>query len=220
MLRINSYQKLSKHQQSGFTFVEIVVALAIVAIMVAMATAFIGPNKKGDLKNHAYKLLGQLEIAHEESIIRGVEFGLRVEDDGYQFLIYNQEKWEPLEEHQFLKGQEFDEPFALFVNVDGQESLLQNASPESASSKSDGEQEESELEEAKPIKPPQIYMLSSGELNDFYLTIGLDESDGYFYRIGGNYLGDFKISKSIIQGDYQSDWDKDLDKEDFYAEQK
>lgn len=220
MKRINNRVIGSRQRQSGFTFVEIVVALAIVAILVAMATVFIGPNQKGELKNHAYRLLGLLKIAHEESIIRGVELGLRVDNDGYSFLIYNQDKWQPLEDHDFLKGQEISEPFALYVNVDGQDSLLKNAVPEEESgSKENTQSNDEQLDDQKPIKIPQVFMLSSGEMNNFYLTIGLEQDEGYFYRIGGNYLGDFKISKTILEGDYQSDWDKNLNKDDFYAEE-
>lgn len=222
MKRINNHSLDFKQRQSGFTFVEIVVALAIVAIIVAMATVFVGPNNKGELKNHAYKLLGQLKIAHEESIIRGVELGLRVDDDGYSFLIYNQDKWQPLENHDFLKDQKIKEPFVLYVNVDGQDSLLKNDTSEQESESKGSNSNDSDSQnnqEEQPIKIPQIFMLSSGEMNDFYLTVGLEIDDGYFYRIGGNYLGDFKISKTILEGNYQSDWDKDLDKEDFYAEQ-
>ncbi len=220
MLRINNRHIISTKPQAGFTMLEVVIAMAIIAIIAVGAFRFFGANHKGELKNHAYKLLGQLQIANEESIIRGVEFGLRVEDDGYTFLIYNNEQWQELEDHQFLKNQEFEHPFALYVNVEGQDSLLKNSTQEADESKDSGEESESELSdgESSPVKIPQIFMLSSGEMNEFYLTIGLDESEGIFYRIAGNYLGDLKISKRALAGNYQSDWDKDLDKDAFYAQ--
>lgn len=197
---------------------EVVIAMAIIAIIAVGAFRFFGANHKGELKNHAYKLLGQLQIAQEESIIRGVELGLRIESDGYSFLIYNNEQWQELEDHQFLKNQEFEEPFALYVNVEGQDSLLKNGSSESDEDKGSNDSLSESEEENKPVKIPQIFMLSSGEMNEFYLTIGLDQSDGHFYRIAGNYLGDFKISKRPLAGNYQTDWDKELDKDNFYAE--
>lgn len=217
MLRINNRSYVNSKPQAGFTMLEVVVAMAIIAIIGVGAFRFFGSSHKGELKNHAFKLLGQLQIAQEESIIRGVEFGLRVEDDSYAFMIYNNEQWQPLENHQILKGQEFEEPFALYVNLAGQEALLQNAATDESKDDKDSDVD-SEEQDKKPPKPPQIFMLSSGEMNEFYLTIGVDKSDGYFYRIAGNYLGDLKISNHAIGGDYQSDWDKELNKEEFYAQ--
>ena len=55
-------------------------------------------------------------------------------------------------------------------------------------------------------------MLSSGEMNDFVVTIGLDRDEPLFYRIRGNYVGDIEFSNAL-EGHYSHDWDKDLDDE-------
>ncbi len=212
MTRINSKYVALNKPQAAFTLLEVLIAVAIMAIVVTGAYLAFGDSRSGELKNHAYKLLGQLQIAQEESIIRGVEFGLRVEEDGYHFMIYNNEKWQPLEDHQVLTEQKFDKPFALYVNVQGQESLLKNAEPDQTDSKEtlDNNQQIAETEKKK-LKTPQVFMLSSGEINEFQLTVGLDLSEGRFYRIVGNYLGELKISRIPIEGHYRSDWDKDLE---------
>ncbi|WP_251358882.1 type II secretion system minor pseudopilin GspH [Kangiella sp. TOML190] len=201
--------------QAAFTLLEVLIAIAIVSIVATGAYLAFGDSRSGDLKNHAYKLLGQMQIAQEESIIRGVELGLRVDDDGYFFMVYNDEKWQPLEDHQILKEQKFEEPFRLYVHLEGQEALLKNAEDEEEkdSNESDSSNSEIEASQKKRLKTPQIFMLSSGEMNEFLLTIGLDNDDEKFYRILGNYLGRLQISSVPIEGHYESDWDKDFDED-------
>ena len=203
----------TKTLQSGFTLVEVLIAVAIAALMIAVATIALGDNDLAKLKNKSRQLYGLLQVAQEESIIRGIELGVRVERQGYSFMIYNGGKWQPLEDHQLLKNIEFEEPIEAAINLEGQESLLKNEEEdESLSGK--GEQSDTEDNSKKKVsKTPQIYMLSSGEMNDFVLTLGLDRDEPVFYRIQGNYVGEITLSNAM-EGHYAHDWDLDLDDED------
>lgn len=203
---------LTKKTQAAFTLLEVLIAVAIIAVVVTGAYMTFGDSKAGHLKNHAYRLLGQLQIAQEESIIRGVEFGVRIEEDGYFFMIYNNEKWQPLEDHELLKEQKFEDEYQLYVHVEGQESLLQNTENEDDEEKESSESEQEIADDKKKqLKTPQIFMLSSGEMNEFKLTIGYEQNRGKFYRILGNYLGVMKVSPRPLEGHFRRDWDKDLD---------
>lgn len=198
---------INKKPQAAFTLLEVLISVAIITVVVTGAYLAFGNSLAGDVKNKSYRLLGQLQIAQEESILRGVELGVLVEPEGYSFMIFNNETWQPLEEHPILKAEKLDEPLGLFVKLDGQEILLENRSQNNESSKSDSE------EKKKPPANPQIYILSSGEMNEFILTLGVEKDEGFFYRIRSNYLGDLKISNRALAGHYEYDWDKDLDEE-------
>lgn len=188
--------------QAGFTLLEILIALAIAGIMLSVAVIAFSDNDAAKLKNKAHQLYGLMQVAQEESILRGVEIGIRVEQDGYSFLLYDGTRWNPLQEHILLKKVDLEEPIEMYVNVEGQEALLENSMADESS--------ENDEDANKQVKPPQIFILSSGEMNEFTVTIGLDRDDARFYRITGNFLGDIKF-ESAMEGHYRHDWDLRLD---------
>lgn len=195
--------------QAGFTLLEILIALAIAGIMLSVAVIAFSDNDAAKLKNKAYQLFGLMQIAQEESILRGVEIGIRVEQNGYSFLLYDGDRWNPLQDHALLKKVKLDEPIEMYVNVEGQEALLGSSNEEEAV-KGDTGSEQAEDEQAEKVEPPQIFILSSGEMNEFTVTIGLDRDDARFYRITGNYLGDINLTPAMT-GHYRHDWDLELD---------
>ena len=188
----------------------------IAAMMISVATIALNDNERAELKTKSRQLYGLLQVAQEESIIRGIELGVRIDSDGYSFMIYNGGKWQPLEDHRLLKAIELEEPIRIAVNLEGQDALLENEQPEDEEtpSRDGGSGDSSEQEDRKSkSKTPQIYMLSSGEMNEFVVTVGLDRDEPLFYRIRGNYVGDIELSNAL-EGHYSHDWDKDLDDED------
>lgn len=203
--------------QKGFTLVEVLIALMIAALMISVATIALNDNEAAELKTKSRQLYGLLQVAQEESIIRGIELGIRIESDGYSFMIYNGGKWQPLEDHRLLKDIQFEDPIRIAVNLEGQDALLENEAPEDDENSergSKGGSATSENEEDKnKAKTPQIYMLSSGEMNEFVVTIGLDRDEPIFYRIRGNYVGEIDFSNAL-EGHYSHDWDKDLEDDD------
>lgn len=203
--------------QKGFTLVEVLIALMIAALMISVATIALNDNEAAELKTKSRQLYGLLQVAQEESIIRGIELGVRIESDGYSFMIYNGGKWQPLEDHRLLKDIQLEDPVRIAVNLEGQDALLENEAPEDDEDSergSKGGSATSENEEDKnKAKTPQIYMLSSGEMNEFVVTIGLDRDEPVFYRIRGNYVGEIDFSNAL-EGHYSHDWDKDLEDDD------
>ena len=210
---INNRTPIKTSLQKGFTLVEVLIALMIAALMISVATIALNDNEAAQLKTKARQVYGLLQVAQEESIIRGIELGVRVESDGYSFMLYNGGKWQPLEDHRLLKDIELEEPIRVAVNLEGQEALLENEEPEEEEGSGrggKGSTSDSEDEEKKKANTPQIYMLSSGEMNEFVLTIGLDRDEPIFYRIRGNYVGEIEFSNAL-EGHYSHDWDKDLE---------
>lgn len=194
--------------QAGFTLLEILIALAIAGIMLSVAVIAFSDNDAAKLKNKAYQLFGLIQIAQEESIFRGVEIGVRVQQDSYQFLLYDGTRWNPLQDHSLLKDVELEEPIRMYINIEGQEALLTDSSDDEAVNE-DSDSDQAERNKTKSVEPPQIFILSSGEMNKFTLTIGLERDSARFYRITGNYLGEV-FMEPAIEGHYRHDWDQEL----------
>ena len=213
--KISKQRSIRKTLQSGFTLVEVLIAVMIAALMISVATIALSDNQLGELKNKSRQFYGLLQVAQEESIIRGIELGVKVKPQGYFFMVYNGGKWQPLEDHRLLREVEFEEPIRATVNLDEEGALLENEQEEEDDTGGKGSAEVDAEEEAKKksLETPQIYMLSSGEMNDFVVTIGLDRDEPVFYRVKGNYVGEIELS-TAMQGHYSHDWDLDLEDDD------
>ncbi len=73
-------------RQSGFSLLEILIAMAIMAIMVAFALPNLGGSSDKLAKQEILRLVAAIELVKDQSILLNREFGLSIDDKGYQFL--------------------------------------------------------------------------------------------------------------------------------------
>ncbi len=156
----------------GFTLLELLVVLLLIGIILSFATLSVGDGgRAAQVEREARRFAALTGLAGEESILRGVEFGIRVLPDGYRFEGYDGEKWVPLE------GDDIFRMRALPEGVDLQ--LFLEGLPVS-------------LEESEG-KAPQIVLFSSGERTPFELVVG-PEFDGPRYKLVAPPLGELTVS--------------------------
>lgn len=70
----------------GFSLLEILIAMAIMAIMVAFALPNLGGSSDKLAKQEISRLVAAIELVRDQSILLNREFGLTIDDKGYQFL--------------------------------------------------------------------------------------------------------------------------------------
>lgn len=142
---------------SGFTMIEILVVLVVVGLLASLAIVNLGGGQQlRELENEVREVYLLMQTANEQAILNNEELGLVLEDDGYQFVVYDVEtaKWEVKEERLFSK-RSYPEWLTVTLLLDDEES-------ETGS-------EEGELS-------PDLMFLSSGETDQFEMefTIGTD----------------------------------------------
>jgi general secretion pathway protein H len=187
-------------QQDGFTLLELLVVVVIVAILFTYTTLAIRSSSPEDLiKEEAYRLERLTQLALEEAILRGEEYGIEVHLDGYRFLHFTENQWQPLSQDKILHERKLPLDMELEMHLEETEIVIGLATEPM----SDNEVDLEETAEPKNGKKedeikPHIFLLSSGEITpDFdirFFILGVKTS--YFVR--GSFDGSLQTEISDL----------------------
>jgi len=139
-------------QQKGFSLIELIVVLAIIATVTGVVVPRInfGGDKK-QIRSEALRLAELFRRASDESVFKTTEIGIRFTDGDYQFLKLEGDnrtgKWVAYESDTFRK-REWPEGFEIEVEIAGVGVALEPA-------------EDAEIDENTR---PHVMMLSNGEI--------------------------------------------------------
>jgi general secretion pathway protein H len=71
-------------RSKGFTLIEILVVLVIMAVVISLAVLSIGTTgRDSQLDEESRRIEGLVDILHERALLEGRDFGLRIEPTGY-----------------------------------------------------------------------------------------------------------------------------------------
>ena len=204
-MQVNTYkpEKSIRHpiRENGFTLLELLVVVVIVAILFTYTTLAIRSDSPADIiKKEAQRMERLIELALEESILRGEEYGIEIYLDGYRFLRFTEDQWLPLSDDKILRDRELPMDMELEMRLEETEIVIDLASDATSESLSEhGLEPDSESDEGenKEIKP-QIFLLSSGEITPefdvrFYI-LGVETS----YFVKGFFDGSLKMEISDL----------------------
>lgn len=177
-------------RQRGFTLLEILIVVLIIAILVGTAVIGLGRlGGAGEAEETARRLAALLRLASDEAVINARELGLFIDGREYRFLAYNGEIWLPLEGDRLLAPGALPPGVRIELIQDGRPLSL--APPPGAT----GTGEDAEQEDAEPgHPPPQILLLSSGELSPFELWVEAREG-GARWRVSGSLTGEISVER-------------------------
>jgi len=71
---------------SGFTLVEILIVIAVIGVIVTLATLSFGNDRASNIQREARQLASRIELARDEAVISSQAIGIRFESDRYHFL--------------------------------------------------------------------------------------------------------------------------------------
>jgi len=139
--------------RAGFTLVELLVVVAIVAVLALALTIAIGGTTERQLGNEAERFQALVRHACEQAELGGREIGVAIGAEGYAFLRLDGSEWRPLGGDE-LRPRAWRAGLRSTIERDGH--VLELASPE------------------RPA--PQVVCFSSGELTPFVLTLALGDA--------------------------------------------
>ncbi len=139
----------------GFTLVEMLVTLVIMALLAGLATLSVGGNAQRSARDEMARIREALSYASDEAMMQGEELGLLVDDGAYKLLRFDPESetWseivdKPLDPHVLPAGLSLELSVAEARDIprsrDGQDEIF-----------------------------PEVLVSSSGEISEFRLDIRL-----------------------------------------------
>lgn len=193
----------SRRAMSGFTLIEIMTVVVIVAFMAGMAVMALGGNNTDDkMKLEAQRMTELIRLAGDQAIMRGKELGIELTETGYRFAVLENRKWKAVSDLREFTERKLPEPLKLNIALDSDAKELFGTSlsrkdEEASGAKGGGKggggkdgakdsgaadariegqepAEEQEEDESSKLNP-QIFILSSGEISPFAIGLGVDE---------------------------------------------
>lgn len=147
-------------RSKGFTLIEILVVLVIMAVVISLAVLSIGTTgRDAQLDEESRRIEGLVDILHERALLEGRDFGLRIEPNAYEFVVYaaDRDRWLTItNEHEF-RHRELPKGVSFQLELDSVSVVLKPI--------------ERGLSDGDPPPPPQVAIAASGEGTPFRLTL-------------------------------------------------
>lgn len=152
---------------SGFTLIEllvVVVIMGIISAMILLSFGILGDDRA--LQQQARRLSSLVELATDEAIMQGRDFGLEFMQTGYRFVeldpTFNQ--WHEVAGDDLLRPRQLDEGMEFELRLeDRQVPLANEARDTEVDEESDDRNDNGYL--------PHVLILSSGEVSPFNLRL-------------------------------------------------
>jgi general secretion pathway protein H len=192
----------------GFTLLEILVVVVIIGVIVAASTLSIGVlGKDREAEDESRRVWALLQQAREEAELMGQELGVYTYATGYEFLRYDvrRDRWRVIDYDELYRARELPEGLRYRLWLDGREVVLKPQPP--ARTEQDDEDEDEEAERKKDARidsknpPPQVVILSSGEVAPFELRIERDGMEA-LWRVVGAPDNDLRVERRETQRDW------------------
>lgn len=160
------------HQQRGYTLLETLLAVAIIATMAGLIVFTFDPlaQAETDLEEQALRLENLINQTSEDSVLMNVQYGIRIYADGYQVLQHGQIETASGPQPAWLSldrdwaKQRLEKNYLLSVALNGDAFIT----PETWSDQTASNEER---DQAPLPPPPHILLLSSGEATQAFIRI-------------------------------------------------
>lgn len=176
----------SRAANRGLTLVELLVVLVIVAVVAGfavLATASLGGDPPQE--RTARRLAALVQLASENAVMEGRQYGLEIKPHHYRFLLYDGTNWQPINGDPTFRPRQIEDNVTLRLQLQGrpvtlpQPSTAMTAETGTGVAIGDNRQNDDVVDGPRP----EIIALSSGELTPFNLAVvGKSADDTYHVR--------------------------------------
>ncbi|WP_394204317.1 type II secretion system minor pseudopilin GspH [Shewanella waksmanii] len=163
-------------QQRGFTLLEVLLVALLMGLTAAAVTLSLsGADRQQELNRLAKQFMATTEMALDETVLSGQFVGIVVDDASYEYVIYDEGKWKPLQADRMLTVREMEYGIELDLLLEGLPLVQED---EEDSSWFDEPLIEPSEEDKKKFPEPQIMLFPSGEMSSFELRFITEDQQG------------------------------------------
>jgi len=182
-----------QHRSAGFTLIEMMVVIFIIGIVASFATLTVGQSQTRVLQDEMKRLQSLLTLGSDEAVLQTEEFALEVYRNGYRFMHLEQAQqqweWQPVQDNAIFRARCFPDGVELAAEIEGTPAVLERLDCAAAAAAADAEKNKEEKFASDTLKkpedvPPRIFLLSSGEMTPFELTLSLPDKKSSSRLVG------------------------------------
>jgi general secretion pathway protein H len=176
---------LSASSVRGFTLMEVLVVIIVIGVIIAAATLSMGVlGRDREAEDQMRRVWAVLVQAREECELQGIDTGLFISSDSYEFLRFDtfENRWIPIANDQLFRPRTLPEGLRFRLSLESKQIVL----------KPDAVNREDKTEDQK--WPPQILVLSSGDIQPFELQVERD-GEPALWRVDAQPDGDLRLER-------------------------
>lgn len=167
---------MDKVKSTGFTLLEIMVVLVIISVILSFTTLSLGDGGQlRRIEKTSQRLHAVIQLAQQEAIIKGMELGLVITAESYQFVQFTGKTWERLTNDHIFKQHIFPVNTQLSLTVEGEVISIFK-------------------ENKKKTISPHLIFFSSGEITPFTLILHNDTLAQHGYQLTGDFMGQLNLT--------------------------
>ncbi len=155
-------------RSNGFSLIEILVVIVIIGIISGIALLSLGIlGDDRQLQTEARRLTSLVEVAKDEAMMQGREFGLEFMNNSYRFVEFDPfiNQWTELVDDEMLRLRELPDDAEFILMLEGQRVLLENDPARFE------DPEETSGRDLSETYSPHVYIFSSGDVTPYDLEI-------------------------------------------------
>lgn len=163
--------------QKGFTLLEILLVLVLVSLASVAVISTLPTSSKDVAEKQAKSLFQRVLLLNEEAMLSGRDFGLRVDEkkSAYYLMSLESEGWQKLNIDQIPYETKLNASVVITLTLGGgvwadDDRLFKPGSLFD-------EDMFAEYKEEKKLRPPQVFIVSSGEVTPFSIAIYPEQGD-------------------------------------------
>lgn len=162
-----------EHRARGFTLLEVLVVVVIMAIVAGLAVMAVQDDPEARIRTEAERFSALLRLASQEAVLQSRELAIELNRSGYHFLVFGDDGWRPADDD-VLRPRTLPEDVRLVASLEGAPAPLEPPSHEGRS---------------RQRTPPRVYLLSGGEVTPFEATFEHDRRVHIRAIVRGDALG-------------------------------